>query len=343
MVLNNKWVISIALSLVFLGISAFISPKDGPRWDEKTLVYDVLFALGEDKPKHFIEADEEWIKRGETLIKEGKAKGPEGESSSRISKYYQCTTCHNLVQEDPDLRKRDPEMRLDYVVEKGIPFLQATTFHGVVNRESWYNDDYVKKYGDLVRRANEDLEASIQLCATECAQGRRLEGWEMKAVKAYFWNLGFRMGDLDLSEEEWSRIEAKEDPEALIDLIKGKYMLKSPAHFAEAPPNKKKGYEGLVGRPEKGKMIYESSCQHCHKPRGVSWYVLDDNVLTFRQLVNDIPKDSHFSLYQIIRYGTYAVPGHRPYMPHYPLERMSHQQMEDLRAYIEQEAGIKGK
>ena len=51
-----------------------------------------------------------------------------------------------------------------------------------------------------------------------------------------------------------------------------------------------------------------------------------------------ITKDSHFSLYQIIAYGTYAIPGHKPYMPHYPLERMSKQQVEDLRAYVELEA-----
>ncbi|RMF22347.1 MAG: cytochrome c, partial [Bacteroidetes bacterium] len=39
-------------------------------------------------------------------------------------------------------------------------------------------------------------------------------------------------------------------------------------------------------------------------------------------------------------YGTYAIPGHKPYMPHYPLERMSKQQVEDLRAYIEQQCEL---
>ena len=89
---------------------------------------------------------------------------------------------------------------------------------------------------------------------------------------------------------------------------------------------------------ERGKALYELSCLHCHQGGGVSGYVLDRKRLSFKHLRNNITKDSHFSLYQIIRYGTYALPGHRPYMPHYPLERMSNQQVEDLRAYIEQEA-----
>ena len=67
---------------------------------------------------------------------------------SFISKYYVCTTCHNLEIEDPDLRVSDPETRLTFAKENDLPFLQGSTFKGIVNRESWYNDDYVKKYGD---------------------------------------------------------------------------------------------------------------------------------------------------------------------------------------------------
>ena len=116
------------------------------------------------------------------------------------------------------------------------------------------------------------------------------------------------------------------------------YNTKSPAHFYDAPPSKRKGYEGLAGNPNRGKDLYELSCLHCHQPDGVSHYILDDSRHSFRHLKKMITKDSHFSLYQIVAYGTYAIPGHRPYMPHYPEERMSKQQVEDLRAYVEQRA-----
>ncbi len=47
---------------------------------------------------------------------------------------------------------------------------------------------------------------------------------------------------------------------------------------------------------------------------------------------------SKLSIYHIIREGTYSEAGHKEYMPLYPLEKLSHQQVEDLRAYIEKEA-----
>ncbi|MEO0897256.1 MAG: c-type cytochrome [Bacteroidota bacterium] len=342
MVLRNKWIWSLLTIICCIVVMAFKPVSKLKKWDAETPIHEVLFALGEEKPKHFLKKmTPEMVERGKEIILTGQTTSPKGKKSSRVSKYYQCTTCHNLVQEDPDLTKRDPELRLDYAIKNKLPFLQATTFHGIVNRESWYNDDYVKKYGDLVRKANQSLEESIQLCATECAQGRLLKGWELEAVTAYFWSLGFKLGELGLTDQEMGQlVEGNEaaDPEELRAMLKSKYMLKSPAHFGDAPPNKEKGYEGLTGNPERGKHIYELSCQYCHKEGGVSWYTLDDNKLTFKELLRNIPKEKHFSLYQIIRYGTYAVPGHRPYMPHYPIERMSNQQVEDLRSYIVQEA-----
>ena len=44
-------------------------------------------------------------------------------------------------------------------------------------------------------------------------------------------------------------------------------------------------------------------------------------------------------MYEVIRHGTYDVLGHQEYMPQYTLEKLSDQQIEDLRAYIEMGAG----
>ena len=328
-------------TVVFVSGFSASDPAQGPEsWYDRTPLAEVLQFLGDPPPEHQIAVREEQAKRGEEIVKNGFTTGPDGKQSSYVSKYYVCTTCHNLEQEDPDLRVSDPGARLAYVKEKGIPFLQGTTFKGIVNRESWYNDDYVKKYGDeMIGRAHHSLRESIQLCAVQCSQGRPMEKWEIESVLAYFWKLQFQMGDLELGPEQWDFLRSgSRDPEqfgATLSWLKEQYLQKSPAHFYDAPASKVEGYPGLTGDPARGKDLYELSCLHCHKPEGVSHYILDDSRLSFAHLRKMIPKDSHFSLYQIIPYGTYAIPGHRPYMPHYPLERMSKQQVEDLRAYVE--------
>jgi mono/diheme cytochrome c family protein len=282
------------------------------------------------------------VKAGEALVKEGRVKNQKGFKGKYISKHYVCTSCHNLEQEDPDLRYSDPETRLPYVKEKGIPFLQGSTFYGMVNRETWYNDDYVTKYGDLAVKAHNDLAESIQLCAEVCSQGRRLSDLELNAILNYVWSLEFKLGDLNLAAADYQRLNTTPttaaEKEQRIAWLKGFYNTKSPATFVDAPPNKQEGYAGLTGRPEVGRDIYELSCKNCHHENGESNLILDDSPFTFGKFKRNITKEGHFSIYQIIRYGTHPIEGHRPYMPHYTLERMSHQQVEDLRAYIEEQA-----
>ena len=311
------------------------------NWNKNTPLYDVLIDLGEPKPKHYIKPTDEQVKQGEQLVKKGWAMTPEGKRGKPVSKYYLCTTCHNLEREDPDLRKADPVARLPYVKKAGIPFVQGSPFWGIVNRESWYNDDYVNKYGDeKIEIAHKDLRESIQLCAIECSQGRPMKDWEIEAVLAYYWALEYKMSDLDLTEDDWKKLkkegQKKNNHEALREWLKTYYLQTSPATFYDAPKDKKAGYQGLAkADPRSGKDLYDLSCIWCHNPEnGVSHYILDDSRKSFQHLNRMMFKDSHFSLYQIVAYGTYSIPGHRPYMPHYPEEKMSKQQVEDLRAYI---------
>lgn len=335
----KTWIGLVCLALIWIGSRS----TQLALWQSQTPLQEIQHQLGEDRPAHYLSPDPELIKQGEELVKAGRTIGPDGKRSKYISKYYVCTTCHNLEKEDPDLRVSDPEARLSYVKEHNLPFLQGSTFKGIVNRESWYNDDYVKKYGEeKIVRAHKNLREAIQLCAIECSQGRPMKDWEIEAVLAYYWSLQFTLEDLGLTTAELKKLnQERTDPDKQDDLrkwLRSFYLAKSPAHFYDAPPDKQKGYEGLTGDPEKGKDLYELSCLHCHRPDGVSHYILDNSKLSFRHLKKMITKDSHFSLYQIIAYGTYAIPGHKPYMPHYPLERMNLQQVEDLRAYIEKKA-----
>lgn len=329
------------LSSAVFGLSFVISGDDEvkPRLHAESSVGKILQQLGEKAPDHWIQnPTEEQIKQGKELVFVGRTTGPDGKKTKQQSRFFVCTDCHNQVQEDPDLTKSDPEARLAYSIEKEIPFLQGTTFKGIVNRETWYNDDYLKKYGSLVAKARNDLRESIQICSINCSSGREMEDWEIEAVLAYFWSLEWKIGDLNLSAEDKKTIGSAMtggNKEEALKVLKGYYMQASPANFDEGPQNREEGY-GLKGDANRGSQVYNQSCLACHSKEGPSNYLKLDNSKQSKKFFRSRMKGwNRMNMYQIIRHGTYATEGHKAYMPHYPLERMSNQQVEDLRAYLE--------
>lgn len=324
------------LSLIVFGFS-FVQSSAIKKTDN---VQQVLINLGEPAPSHFSnDYSEDDVLRGKELIFIGKTESPKGRISTRISKFYTCVSCHNTVAESSNLSEIDLDEKLDYAVENKLPFLQGSSFKGIVNRESWYNDDYYKKYGSLVEKARTSLAESVQLCAQECSQGRKLKPWELKAILAYYQSIGFTFSDLNFSDEQFSVLNNPTiTNDEKIKLIKSKYLSTSPATFGKIPKSKSKGYEGITGRPERGKLIYEQGCQSCHLEEGESDVILDNSVVTFKWLQKNITTNSPGSFYEIIRNGTYAESGHKEYMPNYTEEKMSNQQVEDLRAFIEEQA-----
>lgn len=309
---------------------------------KNTPVQEVLKMLGDTLPNHRLDATMTKASAaiGEALFKYGIAK-KEGGASARQSKHFVCTSCHNIQKEDPDLRVYDPQARLEYVAKNELTFLQATTMYGVVDRRGFYNGDYYLKYGESVRKANNDLRAAIQLCAIECAQGRALDDWEIESILAYFWTIGLKMSDLSLSESDWQRVQADaKQPnkyDELIQFVKSFYQDRSPATFLKPPKDRKAGY-ALEGNPKNGKLVYDYSCKHCHEKGRYSFFNLDDSATTFKHLAKNFPKNNRYSLYYLIREGTYPLYGKRAYMPKYTKEKLTDQQIEDLRAYIEQGA-----
>lgn len=309
--------------------------------DASKPVAEVLLQLGDAPMPH--QADTSLsgvsIEAGRGLVLYGRADQLGGGRTSLQSKHYVCTACHNVKPEEPDLSAPDPQARLEYAKDNGLPFLQGSPLYGVVNRSQFYNGDYEQKYGELVKPARNDLREAIQLCATECSQGRAFEPWEMESVLAYLWSIGLKMGDLRLSTEEWQQINQAlhgETPATeATALIKSKYLDGSPATFVKPPDDRKAGYAVDTTDLENGRLIYELSCLHCHEGGRYSFFHLDDAQLTFRHLAKHFPRYTQYSTYQVSRYGTSPVPGSKPYMPNYTLEKLSHQQLEDLRAYIE--------
>ncbi|MEZ5014892.1 MAG: cytochrome c [Chitinophagales bacterium] len=331
---------SVAILLAGVSFLNFSWQPTNKPFTEDTYVYQALTDLGMPKPIYYpAEITEEQIQQGKDIVFHGHTEKPGGGKSKYVSLYYVCTNCHNTVAEDPDLAVMDPTARLSYAVEHNLPFLQGTTFFGIVNRETWYNDDYYKKYGDLVKPAKHDVREAIQLCAKECSKGRYLEEWEVQAILAYYYSISFKLSDI-MSADEIASLNTKYvnngDHEMLIDWIKSKYALKSPATFIDPPYNL--GGDLPKGDPENGKHIFELSCQTCHKPYGCSDNVFDSSPFTMRKFANDFDKN-YWWLFEAVRHGFYSYPGHEPYMPHYTAERMTDQQVMDLKAYFMHAAG----
>jgi len=338
----KKGVILCIACCVTLAVNSLHFREKKPTGKEK--VADVLTRLGAAPAPHqpdlsVIGAS---VERGAELVLQGVTVGPDGKRTSRQSKNFVCTSCHNVQREDPDLRSPDPEARLEYVHKKGIPFLPATALYGVINRRSFYNGDYQKKYGDLVYKARNDLREAIQLCAVECAQGRPLLDWELESVLAYLWTIGLELGDLGLSQAQLQDIESalqRGEPRAdLVELIRGRYRTDSPATFVKPPEDRQLGYTEVEGNAERGQLIYDLACLHCHAPGQYTFFKLDDSRFSFQHLDKHIPRYTRYSIYQVIRFGTSPMAGKRTYMPNFTLQKMSDQQVEDLRAYIQQRA-----
>ncbi|MEM1121479.1 MAG: c-type cytochrome, partial [Bacteroidota bacterium] len=202
--------------------------------------------------------------------------------------------------------------------------------------------DYYKKYGDLVKDARNDIRGAIQLCAVECAQGRALKHWEVESILAYLWTIDLKIGDLNFSDADLKAIQAAIDQDmdnpSTIDLVKSKYLQASPATFVAPPEDRKVGVSSIKGNPENGQLIYDLSCKHCHEDERYSFFKLDNSQQSFDHLHKHFPKYNRYSTYQVSRWGTSPVAGKKAYMPQYTKERMSVQQLEDLRAYIRQRA-----
>lgn len=345
--LSIGWVTLLLGALVLVAGFTFRTddaPKlapDDPLWD----VYERLGKIRLNAVNTKIKGVS--VERGRDLVFEGTCEQADGKGRTKVqSPYFRCTACHNVEKEFDDLTNITAQARLDYAVEHDLPFLQASSLYGLVNRRTFYNDDYQKKYGHvpIIKEANTDIRQAIQLCATQCAQGRWLEDFEIESLLAYFQTIGLKISDLNLSDEEFEQVNQalknNTGLHAAVHLLESKYMTKSPAHFAETKPyeplsasalNDKEGYQ-------RGQVIFERSCWHCHNQERYSFYHLDDSRLSFNDLMKRTKAGWETSLYAITRHGTWPLAGKRAYMPLYPLEKLSEAQLEDLRIYVENRA-----
>ena len=83
--------------------------------------------------------------------------------------------------------------------------------------------------------------------------------------------------------------------------------------------------------------MYRRSCLHCHDKGGPGTHRYNDKKGSWRRLYGAMGRRDHESFYEVTRTGTKPHAG--AYMPQYSLERLSDQQIEDLRAYFEEQLG----
>ncbi|MFT4600826.1 MAG: mono/diheme cytochrome c family protein [Arenicella sp.] len=318
---------------------AYSSYSQSQLLDEDLADVSVSYALdilNDDKPIQYImSVDKDSARMGEEMVRFGKLKDG---SNSRVSKYFMCTDCHNLQLETDDPSDESPERVLEYSKKNGLPFLPASTFYGMFNKEHWYNGDYSKKYGDLVKPTRDTLFNAIQLCATQCSQGREMEDWEIRSVMHYYKSIELKISDLKFTARELGEFTTymSTNNEKAIVLLKSKYNQINDAHFGTSAIPKIEGYSPVA---ENGEYIYKDGCLHCHAVgRNITNFDLDDTKLTHKFLLAKKNKYNTFSISHITRYGTYAISGRKQYMPMYSYENMSDEQMLDLMYYIETKA-----
>jgi len=311
--------------------------EEYPKLKDNDSVGKLLYQLGDD-PGWYVEDDDKKSSaaKGRDIFHTGFVQKNNKNKGRKQSKHFVCTSCHNVQREDSDLTVSDPQARLEYTMKNDLPFLQGTTLYGAVSRRTFYNGDYSLKYGDLVDDARNDLRGAIQLCAIECAQGRELKDWEIESVLKYLWTIDLKVRDLSLTNTEKVNLEAQMDdnPEAAIATIQSKYLTGSPATFVK-PDKERERYNRKVTDINNGENIFLRSCMHCHENGRYSFFHLDTCKVTMKYLQRKATTYGDHSIYQAVRFGIYSTSGRKSYMPQYPIEKMSEEQLLDLRGYID--------
>ena len=330
-----------------LGFLQHSQRKTTPETGKGTTVSSLLIAYGEPAPLHFIgNIDEAKVRMGEDIVKFGNTVQPSGGKSKRISSYFVCTDCHSTTRETAVLSDTSAYGKLSYAQANKTPYVTASPFFGIYNREHWFNGDYPKKYGDKALNARDTLAAAIQLCATRCSSGRMMEAWELEAVLHYFASLQLKLGDLDMSDEEWEKLNHPADePDYKLQmaaLLKSKYITASPATFASILPVDSRKF-GDGGNADNGKVIFEQGCMHCHRQGRVTKTVFGDAGKNATWLVSYFRKSNGGSIYNITRTGTEPSKSIQQYMPVFTKEKLTNDILEDLAAYLTQKSAAEKK
>ena len=351
MKLKKTLLLTAAIAIV-IGFGAMTLPESKDNisdFGDDTPLWELLEKLGMNGTPRAKSSAEASADNGSEFIHKGYSK-KNGKKTAKLSKFYVCSTCHNVVKEFEDPSKISAADRLDYAMKTGIPYLQASSFYGIVNRNSFFNGDYRKQFekNPEIGKASVDLREAIKFCNKNFAQSRDLEAWELESILAYFWTLQFKVSDLKLSnidkEQIKKALQSENAKASAISFIQSKYVQAMPATFLKIPRFSalKDDLYKDSRRLKEGKTIFEQSCLHCHLNKKYSFFSLENELLTFKAMEKATRSENYiFSMYYLTREGLPPRMGHKSAMPLFTSEKLSPEQLESLYLYVSARASKK--
>lgn len=339
------------LSLLALTqLAVHSAPEHTPNLEitDETLVWKVMTSLGKvnvnvlDKEKPSSE------NKGRQLVTRGYTNTFKGNKTAPTSRKLFCVACHTIEKEHPNSNNISPQSRLEHGDSMDIPFLPGAPFYGLVNRVAFFNNDYQEIFSDKNRVAvqvgHRDIRKAIQACNTLYAKGRTLAPWEIESILAFLWTLELKVGDLNMPDtiiriaEE--AINSSKDNARAVNLMRRYYKEVYAASLVlPLPIGERNLISPVLNDFANGKKVYRRSCLHCHAGKRYANFKLDGSQKTFKFLKKNFDIPSRYSIYDAVRYSP-GSKGNRTTPPHYTAERMSNQQLQDLRFYITQKAKL---
>lgn len=315
---------------------------------DQTKVWSVMSGLGKVNVNALYKNPQHDVLKGEQLVTKGITVDFQGKTTPRTSPKLTCIACHTVTPEHPILGTMDPQSRLEHADTAGLPFLPGAPLYGLVNRVAFFTDDYQKnfkhKHVQALKDGHRNIRLAIQACNKVYAKGRTLDDWEIESILSYLWTLELQMGDLKVPDTIVSIIEqaiaSNKNGSKAVNLMRRYYPEVYPATLV-APIAFKKRPEvsPVLNSYQNGKRVYKRSCLHCHANKRFSNFKLDRSQKTLKFLKKHLDTNSKYSIYDALRYSP-GSKANRSNVPHYTAQRMSNQQIQDLRFYIAQRAKL---
>lgn len=325
-------------------------PEQAPSLEitDETMVWKVMTSLGKvnvnvlDKNRQFSK------NKGQQLVTRGYTSSFKGNKTALTSKKLFCVACHSLEKEHPNANNISPQSRLEYGDSMSIPFLPGAPFYGLVNRVAFFTNDYQQIFAHKNRMAvqvgHRDIRKAIQACNTLYAKGRTLDPWEIESILAYLWTLELKVGDLNIPDSilhiTEEAIKTNKNNARAVNLMRRYYKEVYAATLVLPLPIEERSLiSPVLNNFNNGKKVYRQSCLHCHAGRRYANFKLDRSQKTFKFLKKHFDMPSRYSIYDAVRYSP-GSKGNKTNPPHYTSQRMSDQQLQDLRFYITQKAKL---
>ncbi|BDS14744.1 cytochrome c family protein [Aureispira anguillae] len=341
-------------SLLFLSFIALTHlavnrvPQPNFEITDETKVWKVMTSLGKVNVNVLDKQRRHDATKGQQLVMRGYTRNFKGQKTAKTSSKLFCVACHTTEKEHPQIGTMNPQSRLEHGDSVGIPFLPGAPFYGLVNRVAFFTNDYQHIFAHKNRLAlqvgHRDIRKAIQACNTVYAKGRSLEAWEIESILAYLWTMELKMGDLQVPDTLITIIEdaikTNIGNSRAVNLMRRYYQEVYPASLiSPIPVGERNLISPVLNSYSNGRRVYKQSCLHCHAGKRYANFGLDRSQKTFKFLKKHFDLTSKYSIYDALRYSP-GSKGNKTNPPHYTVERMSNQQLQDLRFYITQKARL---